>query len=259
MASASAILAKYGLVNTDAIVTAAALEGVDIAIAATMISKESGGRNVWGSDGVSTGGAYVKGGPVTKSNYLAYRSLVKAGKIGRQGCGPAQCTSAAYQDSADAIGAPNGLGCWDPVTNIRAGLRGLGRLIKTYGIQQGARRYNGSGTAAEAYGRDFLSRYNTWSARLAGAEVTPTVPTIPEDNELTPDEHAMLQETRDLLRWLWSQVAGENAAPFQFTGWPSFENGSGKKLTLVDYERNADVQHEDIKRQLAEIKAKLDT
>lgn len=112
---------------------------------------------------------------------------------------------------------------------------------------------------------DRTARWNR--ARTFGTRLLPTsTPTTShEDEELTPEEHAMLQETRDLLRWLWSQVAGENAKPFEFTGWPAFPGGSvgadgkAKKLTLVDYERQADVQLEDVKRQLAAIQAKLDS
>jgi hypothetical protein len=77
----------------------------------------------------------------------------------------AQCTSAQYQDTADDLG-----GCWDPLANMRSGFRGMGALIKRHGVQQGARRYNGSGPAAEAYGRDFLAKYGTWRERLRGID-----------------------------------------------------------------------------------------
>jgi hypothetical protein len=87
---------------------------------------------------------------------------------------------------------------------------------------------------------------------------TKTTTTPQESDLLTAEEHAMLLETRDLLRWLWSQVAGEGAKPFEFTGWPGFPGGAGKKLTLVDYMRQNDVEVQALKRQLAEIKAKLD-
>lgn len=171
---AVSILRQYGMGLADELVRAAQLEGIELAAAATIISMESNGRNVWGSDPVSTGGAYTKGGAVTKANYLAYRSLMKAGKIGRQGVGPAQCTSAGYQDVADALG-----GCWDPIANYRSGFRGLQRLIGAYGTRDGARRYNGSGPAAERYAATFMARYATWKQRLAGA----TIPTpAPEDD-----------------------------------------------------------------------------
>lgn len=246
MASAAVVLSQYGLVNTDAIVAAAALENVDLAIAAAMIQKESGGRNVWGSDGVSTGGAYTKGGAVTKANYLAYRSLVKAGKIGRQGCGPAQCTSAAYQDSADAIGAPNGLGCWDPVTNIRAGLRGLGALIRTYGVQVGAQHYNGSGPAAVAYGKDFLSRYNTWKARLAGVVVPPI---NSEDDELDANQAQQLQEVHEQLLTLLKPWGG---------GVSDKDSADASGYNLFQYVLRNNVEVHQLRIQVAALAAKVD-
>lgn len=243
MTDAAQVLAQHGLQNVFAIIQAAQLEHIDLPVAATMLSKESGGRNVWGSDGVSTGGTYVKGSAVTKSAYLAYRDAVRAGRIGRQGCGPAQCTSAGYQDTADALG-----GCWDPVANIRSGLRGLGGLITRYGVQQGARRYNGSGPAAEAYGRDFAARYAVWKSRLTGATVPPM-----EDDDMTPDQDARLARIETVLKMMWEQFAGPGADPFsdakRFTGWPA-NTPDRTPRTLVDIGRHSD-EH------LAAIEAKL--
>lgn len=157
-------LHRAGLGLAPEIVRAAELENLDLAVAATVIAKESGGRNVWGSDGVSTGGTYRKGAPVTRAEYEAYRAAMKAGRIGRQGVGPAQCTSAEYQDRADVLG-----GCWDPIANMRSGFRGLKWLIERYGLRDGARRYNGSGPAAERYAEDFTARHVVWLQRLGGS------------------------------------------------------------------------------------------
>jgi hypothetical protein len=165
--SAIAVMHQYGLVLAEELIVAAAAEGAEPAVAATLMAGESNARNVWGNDPVDTGGAYVKGGPVTRENYLAYRALIRTGRIGRQGCGPAQATSAYYQDLADSLG-----GCWDPVANMRAGLRGLQQLIARYGVQGGAQRYNGSGSAAVTYGQNFVARYQTWQNRLFGTVVT---------------------------------------------------------------------------------------
>lgn len=149
------------------LITAAVAEKVGLAVAATILMNETGGgRNIYGHDRVDTGGYYAKGGPVTRDNYLGYRAAMKAGKIKRQGVGPCQCTSAQYQDTADLLG-----GCWDPVANMRSGFRGMGALIGKYGVRQGARRYNGSGPDAEAYGVKFEARYNVWRQRLAGVQL----------------------------------------------------------------------------------------
>jgi hypothetical protein len=161
-----------GILMPNEMIAAAVAEKVGLAVAATILMKETGGgRNIYGHDGVSTGGIYAKGGPVTRDNYIAYRTAVRAGKIGRQGVGPCQCTSAQYQDTADMLG-----GCWDPVANMRSGFRGMGALIDKYGVRQGARRYNGSGPAAERYGADFESRYVNWRERLRGVQLPSTPP-----------------------------------------------------------------------------------
>lgn len=179
MVDAVSVLRAGGNQNPDATITAAQLEGLDPALGATCMSLESNGRNVWGGDPVSTGGHYIPGGLVTRDAYLAYKAAVLRGEIGRQGVGPAQCTSSYYQNMADALG-----GCWDPIPNMRAGFRGLGGLIRQYGVRNGARRYNGSGTRAENYADRFMARYATWRSQLAGASVIyiPTAHPLEEDD-----------------------------------------------------------------------------
>lgn len=81
------------------------------------------------------------------------------------------------------------------------------------------------------------------------------IPLTTED-DMTPEDRAMLTEVRDLLRWVWSQFAGENAKPFEFTGWSSLPAGSGKRLTLVDYGRQADAQLETLKATVAGLVAR---
>ena len=51
MATPAEILAAGGLTNADLIVQAATATGIPLAIAAAMIQKESGGKNVYGHDG----------------------------------------------------------------------------------------------------------------------------------------------------------------------------------------------------------------
>lgn len=177
-----AALRSHGIVAPETMVRACDLEGVPYTVGATILEGESaGGRNIFGHDGVSTGGTYTKGAAVTKASYLAYRGWMRAASGRRQGVGPCQCTSAQYQDTADALG-----GCWDPLANMRSGFRGMGSLIKAYGVQQGARRYNGSGPQAETYGRRFTARHTTWVSRLAGTApttATKAVPTAPDPSK----------------------------------------------------------------------------
>ena len=107
--SDSSVLAAGGVLRAAEVVSIAASADVELAAAATLLIKESGGgRNVWGHDGVTVApNTYVKGGPVTQSNYAAYIAAVKAGRAGRQGCGPTQLTFGPFQQRADDAG-----GCW---------------------------------------------------------------------------------------------------------------------------------------------------
>ncbi len=80
--SVAQALADAGIVRPDEVIELAAATRLPVPRAAVMLTKESsGGHMLWGRDGVSTGGAYTKGGPVTRENYLAYRALVRAGTI----------------------------------------------------------------------------------------------------------------------------------------------------------------------------------
>ena len=188
MADAASILRANGMGLADELVQAAALEGLAVPIAATLIAGESWGRNIWGHDTTVTAGTYTPGGPVAQANYLAYRTAMRAGRIKRNGAGPAQCTSAQYQDTADALG-----GCWDPVANMRSGFRGMGALMKAYGVRDGARRYNGSGAQAEAYAASFMTRLATWEARLAGASTGPAPSPTPARRPRLPGTEYLME------------------------------------------------------------------
>jgi hypothetical protein len=168
------ILREGGNIRPEQSIEAALEEGIDLPVAATLLEKESsGGRNVWGHDAVRTDGIYVKGSEVTESVYRTYLNAVKAGRIGRQGVGPCQCTSAEFQNRADALG-----GSWDPVANMRSGFRGMqDRIARARGdIQDAARSYNGS----ESYAIDFMKKYKVWKSRLAGVPVTRLDPHVIE-------------------------------------------------------------------------------
>lgn len=235
MVDAATVLTNYGLGLADELVVAAQLEGIDLAVAATVIEKESAGRNIWGSDTHITAGTYTPGGPVTQANYLAYRAAVQAGRIGRNGCGPAQCTSAAYQNQADALG-----GCWDPVANMRSGFRGIQALINQYGVFGGFEHYNGSGPAAIAYANDAMAKYQVWQQRLAGATEDDLTP---EQAQQLADLHAMIP----VIQWLYGQFAGLNpdGSPADFPtvpGWPTLPGGTNQKLSLLDFLRQANVE-----------------
>ena len=79
------VLSQGGIQQAADIVSIAAASRLELAAAATLLIKESGGgRNVWGHDDVIVApDTYVKGGPVTEVDYTAYAAAVKAGATAR--------------------------------------------------------------------------------------------------------------------------------------------------------------------------------
>jgi hypothetical protein len=161
------ILTDGGIQRAPEVIEFAAAAGLDLAAAAVVLLKESGGgRNVWGHDNVVVApGTYVKGAEVTQQAYLAYRAAVLAGRAGRQGVGPLQLTWSGYQSQADEIG-----GCWDWRCNVTVGFQALAAHIRNAGLRGGFRDYNGSGPAAEAYADDAMAQYLVWRTRLGTPE-----------------------------------------------------------------------------------------
>jgi hypothetical protein len=248
MTDAATVLANYGLGLTNELVAAAQMEGIDLAVAATVIEMESGGRNIWGGDTTVTAGTYAPEGPVTQANYLAYRTAMQAGRIPRNGVGPAQCTSAQYQDTADELG-----GAWIPLANYRSGFRGLQALIDAYGTFGGLEHYNGSGPAAIAYANTAMSKYAVWQQRLEGV-----------DDDLTDEQAQQLQNIHDMLpviSWLYGQFAGIVAgapAPFPTVpGWPTLAGGTDQELSLLDFLRQENVMVNALAGEVQALSAKL--
>ena len=151
-----------GIVHPQVTIAEAQRAGLRLAVACAMLEKEtSGGHNVFGHDPT----IFVGAGKVTKAKYLAYKKQrVASGNKRMQGVGPCQLTWYEFQDEADREG-----GCWRPEINIRIGFRRLAANIKLYGEADGARRYNGTGAAADAYSADLLRRAALWDQRLSGA------------------------------------------------------------------------------------------
>lgn len=81
-----------GVLRAAEVLELAAKAGLELAAAATLLDKESGGgRNVYGHDPVQTGGFYQKGGPVTKAHFAKYRA--HRGQLGAQGVGQSSSPS----------------------------------------------------------------------------------------------------------------------------------------------------------------------
>ena len=159
-----AAIRAHGGRYEDVIVRAARAHGVPVSLVCAVIEKESGFRNLFGSDAVANP---IKGGVVTEERYRAYLKHRKAGR-GAQGVGPAQLTFPGFQDRADKLG-----GCWKPAVNIKVGVQVLADNIAAHGTRAGVARYNGSGARAAAYADDVLARERKWRTRLAGASPSP--------------------------------------------------------------------------------------
>lgn len=187
MATPTEILAAGGLVNADLIVQAASATGVPLAIAAAMIQKETGGKNIYGHDGSTETGpgvfstkygpvtingvTYAQGSdiPVTQGNFTEFRRRVTAGEKSN-GVGPAQLTYAGYFKQAPDYPF------WDALANIRFGLTVLADYLNDdfsdSSISSAGAHYNGGTTpnaTALAYGADLLTITTAWRAKLAGA------------------------------------------------------------------------------------------
>jgi uncharacterized protein YcbK (DUF882 family) len=153
-----------GILNPEVVIEEAKREGVRLSLACALLEKESaGGKNVFGHD---RGTIFAGAGTVTRDKYTDYKRQRDANPRNRrmQGVGPAQLTWWELQNQADAEG-----GCWQPRYNIRIGLRHLDDLMRRHGEPDGIRRYNGEGSAAEAYSRDVRARARRWHEILAGA------------------------------------------------------------------------------------------
>jgi hypothetical protein len=182
--TAAEVLAKHGTQRAAEVVELAAAAGLEPAVAATLLQKESGGgHNVWGHDDVDDGGNYVKGAPVTKEAYKKYKR--DRGRLGAQGVGPTQLTFPGFQDRADDRG-----GCFDWRVNCSVGFEILAEHIKAKGLRDGFRAYNGSGAAAERYADDAMSKLAVWRSRLGGAGRKILTP---EEEDMTGEQAQQLE------------------------------------------------------------------
>lgn len=108
--AAEVFIARFGFTEAARHAVAVADErGIDRAVAAVLLDKESNARNIWGHDSVDTCGNYTKGGPVTEDDYRAYKA--DRARCGMQGCGPVQLTWWALQDRATNWAVA---GAWSP-------------------------------------------------------------------------------------------------------------------------------------------------
>lgn len=170
---------KHGAMFIVPIIRACVKYDVPLAAGFSLIEKETGFRNVWGHDpavgeakrrGFKYSGGIdgLEGQVVIKQDYLRYKA--NRATLGYQGVGPGQLTWGPTQDIADKRG-----GSWNPTANIDVAIQAyagnyhaqlkLGANQRV-ALQVAAARYNGSGPAAEQYGRDFMVLFDKWYNRL---------------------------------------------------------------------------------------------
>jgi hypothetical protein len=178
------VLTNHGTQGATEVIELAAAAGLELAAAATLLEKESGGgHNIWGHDNVDTGGHYVKGDVVRKEAYLNYKRDRE--RLGAQGVGPTQLTFPGFQDTADDRG-----GCFDWRINCLIGFEILAAHIRAKGVHDGFRAYNGSGAAAEQYADDAIDKLAVWRSRLGGAVSTTLSPQ--EEDDMTEEQARQL-------------------------------------------------------------------
>lgn len=147
-------LKKAGVHNSLRTIYEARSAKLPLSYALAFLEKESNrGQNLFGNDAVRNP---IKGGAVTRSRYLLYKKYRNQG-LGMQGVGPMQLTWYEFQDKADALG-----GCWKPKYNMRIGFRLAADLIRRHGKFAGVARYNGTGSAANAYAHDWMTKQAKW-------------------------------------------------------------------------------------------------
>ncbi|WP_424462862.1 hypothetical protein [Pseudoclavibacter helvolus] len=166
MARAVDIIAAQGVHNADAIVRAAVAVGLEVAIAAAIIQKESNGRNVYGHDRGGVFSTAALGKPhdnlVTEDNFRDFRRRINQSGSISNGVGPAQITWKGYFPDAEA----KGYKLWQAEDNIRYGLNLFaGHLRGSGDIVEAGRAYNG----ARQYGVDLANMVAAWRRRLVGA------------------------------------------------------------------------------------------
>lgn len=197
------VMRKHNIVQPELTLRVAREVGLGLAIACSMLEKESGGgRNVYGHDAVRNP---VKSPPgllleVTQENYEQYKRHRNAG-LGAQGVGPTQLTFPPLQDRADELG-----GCWNPESNLRVGFTHLRDNVRRNGIVLGGAVYNGGprpNATARAYGADLERRVLIWRGRFGMAQA--------------PRDPAVINDTRTFVVGATRFMSGPDIRSWQET------------------------------------------
>jgi hypothetical protein len=151
------ILRDNNVVNPRVVVEEANRVKLALRFALAMLEKETGipQRNIFGCDH-GEGRAFCHEN-VTEARVKALRSSGLA-----NGVGWTQITFPAFVVEADKLG-----GAHKPRFQMRVGFGVLKGHMDRLGVQQGFRAYNGTGPAAEAYGRDAVKIAERWEKILS--------------------------------------------------------------------------------------------
>lgn len=159
-----------GLVNVDKAAVASRQVGLPFWAACALLSKESGGRNVWGGSDASPFVELARNEvPITRSSFAAFYVGVKAGLV-PTGVGPCQITYAGALKNGVRDGGyfrlmeEQGLKPWLPFDNMVFGFRTLWDNYQNSGHSwvNAGRLYNGS----RSYGEDLLQECIAWKDDL---------------------------------------------------------------------------------------------
>lgn len=170
-----AAITRAGVQHAEHIAAACNKTGCKLYLAVAMIAKESGGRNVWGSD---RGGVF-RGLPdvVTESSYRAFRHELTVNGRTSNGVGPAQVTYKPFLAEMEG----RGLRPWVPADNILFGIEKLwGYYLDSRergrsnadAIREAGTMYNAGNLddGVTAYGEDLLERSRAWLKLVGSAD-----------------------------------------------------------------------------------------
>lgn len=132
--------------------------GLQLSHALAMLEKETGipQQNVFGCDYGSRGDIP----PFCHQSVTKDRVKRLLAQSLNNGVGWTQLTYRPFVQQAESYG-----GAHKPRYQMRVGFKVLADLLNQYGETGGATRYNGTGPAAEAYGRDFAAKSSVWRSR----------------------------------------------------------------------------------------------
>lgn len=153
------ILKRHRVRSPRLVIKEAKRANLALSNALAMLEKETGipQRNVFGCDwGPQGGRPPYCGDAVTKARVDALRRSGRA-----NGVGWTQLTWPPYVTEAERHG-----GAHLPRNQMRVGFKVLAGEIRNRGTVQGFAAYNGSGPAAQAYGREAAAIAQKWHQRL---------------------------------------------------------------------------------------------